>query len=115
MPQRSARAIERLCLAQRNIDNRMDKLEELSIRRFFVKVVGLVTDRVALTALHSVIVIIQHFLEGAAINHGLVALVTFPLFAFERFHRYRPKLDPLNGPPRIAVALEDLNSVKARA
>src|SRR6266446_10100372 len=43
----------------------------------------------------------------------LIALETFALFSFERFDSQRAKLDSLNRPPRLGVAFQNLNSVKA--
>src|SRR6266480_2022863 len=112
MPQRSTRAIEWLRLGRRYVDNRIDQFEKLTIRRLFVKIVSLVANRVTLAAFHSMIVVIKHFLERSAINHGLIALETFALFPFEHLDRYGTKLDPLHRPPRIRIALENLDSVK---
>ena len=112
MAQCRARTIEGLRLRQRYIDNRIDELEELAIRRLLVKIVGLVANRVTPTALHPMIVVVEHFLERAAINHGLIALETFALFALERLDRDGTKLDSLHGPPRLRVAFQDLDSVK---
>src|SRR6266566_8199235 len=83
-----------------------------TVRSFLVKVVGLVANGITLSALHPMIVVIEHFLERTAINHGLIALETFALFPFERLDRYGTKLDPLHRPPRIRIALENLDSVK---
>src|SRR5438094_1578521 len=83
MPQRCTRAIERLRLAQRNIDNRIDEFEKLTIWSFLVEIVGLVANGVAPAAFHSVIVVIDHFLERPTINYRLVALETFALLSFE--------------------------------
>src|SRR6516225_1217351 len=58
-------------------------------------------------------VVIEHFLERAAINHGLVSLEAVPLFSLERFDCYRTKLNPFNCSPRIDIAFENLNSIKA--
>ena len=74
---------------QRHIDNRIDKLKELTIRRFLVEVVSFVADRVAFAALHPMIVVIEHFLEWAAINHGLIPFEAFALFALECFDHHR--------------------------
>src|SRR5206468_5663782 len=115
MPQRCARAIERLRLAQRNIDKRIDKLEELAIRRFLIKIVSLVTDSVTLAALHSMVVVVEYFLERAAINYGLVPLETFALLSFERLDGNGTKLDPLHCAPRLRVPFQNLNSVKSGA
>ena len=105
MTQRRAGAIERLGFGQRHIDNRIDEIEELPIRRFPVEVVSLVANGVALPTLHPMIIIVEHLLERAAINYRLVALEAFALFPFERFHRDRAKLDSLDGAPRIDVPL----------
>src|SRR5258708_12054276 len=91
MPQGSARAIKRFRLVQRHIDDGIDKFEELAIRRFLVKIVSLVADCVAPAALHPMIVVIEHFLKGPAIDHGLVAFETFSLFPFVRFNSNGPK------------------------
>src|SRR5215469_15764537 len=88
MPQRSTRAIERLRFFERNIDNRIDELEEVTIWRFLVEIVGLVANRVAFAALHPMIVVIQHFLKRSSIDDRLIALKTFALFPFERFDRH---------------------------
>src|SRR6516225_1762673 len=114
MPQRSARAIERLRFLERNIANWIDELEEFSIRRFLIKVVCLIADGVTLAALHPMIVIIEDFLERPAINYGLIALETFALFSFECLDRDWAKLDSLNGAPGIGIAVQNLDSVKAR-
>src|SRR5437899_7063485 len=74
MPQGCAGAIEWLRISQRYIDNWIDELEKIAIRRLFVEIVGLVADGVTLPAFHSVIVVIQHFLERPAINYGLITL-----------------------------------------
>lgn len=68
MPQRSAGAVERPRFFERNIDNRIDELEEVTIWRFLVEIVCLVANGVTLAAFHPVIVIIQHFLERTAVN-----------------------------------------------
>jgi len=99
MTHRCARTIERLCLVERNIDNRIDEFEELSIRRFLVEIVSLVADRVACSASHPMVVVIEHFLEWPAVNHCLIAFETFALFSFERLNRDGTKFDPLHGPP----------------
>src|SRR5439155_5638093 len=114
MPQRSTRAIKSLRLGRRHIDNRIDQFEKFTIRSFLVKVVRLVANCVTLAAFHSMIVVIEHFLERAAVDHGLVPLETFALFPFERLECYGTKLDPLHRPPRIEIALENLDSVKTR-
>ena len=114
MPQRSTRAIEWLRLGRRYVDNRIDQFEKLTIRRLFVKIVSLVANGITLAAFHPMIVVIEHFLERTALNHGLIALETFALFPFERLDRYGTKLDPLHRPPRIEIAFENLDSVKTR-
>src|SRR5438552_3983435 len=101
MTHRRARTIERLRLIQWNIDNGIDEVEEIAIRRFVVEIVGLIANGVTLAALHSMIVVVEHFLEWPAINRGLVALKTFALLSFERLDRDRTKFDPLDGAPRL--------------
>src|SRR5712691_10382779 len=101
MAQRSAGTIKRLRFSQWKIDNRVDELEEFLVGRFLIKIVGLVAYGVALAALHPVIVVIEHFLKRAAVNHRLIALETFALFSFEGFDRDRAKFDSLDGAPRI--------------
>src|SRR5437899_5023873 len=113
MAQRSARAIEWLRLGWRHFDNRIDKFERILIRRFVVKIVSLVANRVTLATLHPMIVIIEYLLERPPINHGLIALKTFTLLPLERLDRNGTKLDSLNRPPRFRVALQNSNSVKA--
>ncbi len=111
MPQGSARAIKRFRLVQRHIDDGIDKFEELAIRRFLVKIVSLVADCVAPAALHTMIVVIEHFLKGPAIDHGLVAFETFALLAFERFNSNGTKFDSLNSAPSISIAFENFDSI----
>src|SRR5207249_2028746 len=113
MPQHGARAIKRVRLGERYVRNRIDEFKELAIRRFLVEMVGLVANGVTLAALHPMVVVVEHFLERAAINYRLIALEAFALFSFEGFHRNRAKLDSLDGAPRIDVPLENLDSVKA--
>src|SRR5439155_20258700 len=107
MAQRSPRTIKLLGFGQRYIDNRIDEFEELAIGRFPVEIVSLIANRVAPAAFHSVIVVVEYFVEWPAINHGLVALETFALFSFERFDRDRAKLDPLHRTPRLRVSFQD--------
>src|SRR5947208_14974745 len=87
-----AGAIERFCVGQGNIDDRIDKLEEIAIGRFLVEIVNVIADRIPPAALHAVIVIVQHFLEWTAIDHCLIALETFPLIYIERLDRYLTNL-----------------------
>src|SRR5262249_61644342 len=61
------------------------------------------------------VVVIEHFLERAAINHRLVAFETFTLFSLKCLDCHRTEFDPLNRSPRIDVAFENLDSVKPRA
>ena len=103
MPQCRARAIERLGLFERYIDNRINKIEELPIRRLFVEIVSLVADGITLAAFHPVIVVVEHFLERPAINHSLIALETFALLALERLNRHGAKLDPLHSAPWLCA------------
>ena len=58
-------------------------------------------------------IVVEYFLERPAINHGLVSLVTFALFSFERLDRERTKLDSLNCSPWINIAFQYLDSIKA--
>src|SRR5437870_10180518 len=74
-----SRTIERLCLSQRHLDDRVDEFEELAIGRFPVEIVSLVADGITLAAFHPVIVVVQDFLERPAINYSLVSLETFAL------------------------------------
>jgi len=60
------------------------------------------------------IVVIEHFLERAAVDHGLIAFEAFALLSLERFDRHGTKLDPLHRSPRIEIALKNLDSVKTR-
>src|SRR5436190_11103712 len=113
MSQTSARAVEWLRVGQRYIDQRIDEFEKLTIRRFLVKIVGLVANGVAFAALRPVIVVIEHFFERPAINHGLIPLETIALFSFERLNRDRTKFDSLHCAPRLRSAFQDLDSIKA--
>src|SRR4029450_4196154 len=113
MSQGSARTIEQLRFGQRYIGDRIHELEELPIGRLLIEIVSLVANSVTLAAFHSMIVVVEHFLEGAAINHRLIALEAFPLFAFKRLDSHGTKLDPLHCAPRLGVPLQDLNSIKA--
>src|SRR5437899_8337610 len=56
-----SRTIERLCLSQRHLDDRVDEFEELAIGRFPVEIVSLIANRVAPAAFHSVIVAVVYF------------------------------------------------------
>src|SRR6266576_2751781 len=87
VPQRGARAIERLCFGQRHMDDWLNEFKELTVGRLSVKSVSLVANGVALAALHPMIVVIENFSERTAINHRLITLETFTLFSFERFDR----------------------------
>src|SRR5262249_51492339 len=114
MPQLSARTIERFRLFERDIDNRVDKLEELAIWRLFVEIVGLIANCITLAALHVMIVVIEHFLERPAINHRLITLETCALLSLKSFDRYRAKPAPLTRAPRTDVTSENLYSVNPR-
>src|SRR5262249_13273874 len=114
MAQRSTRTVERFRLRQGNVGNRIDKLKEFTIGRFFVEVVGLVANGVTLAAFHPMIVIIQNLLERPAINHSLIALEACALFSFKCLDGDRAEFDSLHRAPWIDVALENLNAVKTR-
>ena len=58
------------------------------------------------------IVVVEHFLERAAIDHGLVSLETVALLSFERLDGNGAKLDPLHCVPRARVSFQNLDSVK---
>src|SRR5262245_23217835 len=114
MAQRSTRTVERFRLGEWNVGNRIDKLKELAIGRFFVEVVGLVANGVTLAAFHPMIVIIQNLLERPAINHSLIALEACALFSFKCLDGDRAEFDSLHRAPWIDVVLENLNAVKTR-
>jgi len=60
-----------------------------------------------------VVVVIEHFLEWAFVDDGLVAFDARPLFSFECFDRYRTKLDAFDCLPGLLVALENLDAIEA--
>src|SRR5437667_63793 len=93
--------------------HRIERFAKLSVWSFLVEIVGLVANGVAPAAFHSVIVVIDHFLERPTINYRLVALETFALLSFECFDGDGTKFDSLHRAPRIDIAFENLNSVKA--
>ena len=113
MPDGSTRTIERFRLAQRHVDQRIDKFEELTIRSFLVQIVRFVANRISFAALHPVIVIIENFLEGTAVNGRLIAFETFALFSLKRLDRYGTKFNSLNRAPWIGVAFENLDAIEA--
>src|SRR5215468_8591600 len=106
---RGAGTVKGLGFAQRDILERLDKLKELAIRRLAIEIVSLVTNRVAHSALHSMIIVVEHFAEGPAINHRLVTLEAWPLFALEGFDRDRTKLNAFHRLPWLLVSLQNLN------
>src|SRR3982074_234680 len=61
----SARAIERLCILQRNWRQRFNELERGGVGGLLIDVVGLVAYGVTPPALHPVVIVIEHFLERA--------------------------------------------------
>src|SRR5439155_25739963 len=58
------------------------------------------------------IVVVEHFLEGPAINYCLVPLKTFALFSLKRLDSDGAKLDSLHGAPGVGIPLQNLNSVE---
>ena len=59
------------------------------------------------------IVVIEHFFERPAINHGLIPLETIALFSFERLDCDGTKFDSLHRAPRLDSALQDSDSIKS--
>src|SRR6266852_3652364 len=105
-------ADEWLGLCQRNLDARVNELEELAVGRLLEELISLIADRVALAAFHAVMVVVQHLLEGAFVNDRLLALEARALLAFERLHGHRSEFDPPHDAPRRGVALQNLNAIK---
>ena len=60
------------------------------------------------------VVVVEHFFKWTAVNHGLIALETFALFAFKRLDRDGAKFNSLHSAPRLRIAFQDLNSVEPR-
>src|ERR1041385_1118645 len=108
------RTIERLRFVQRHFVQRLDKFEELPIWRFSIKIVSLVANSITPTALHPMVIVVEHFLERPFVNHRLVSLHARPLFSLERFDRDRAKLDSFDGLPRLLIALENLHAIESR-
>src|SRR6266480_5475428 len=114
MPQCGTRTIEWFGLIERYLDDRIDELKEGAIGDFLVKIISLITNSVALAALHPMAVVIEHFLEWPAINHCLITLKTFALFSFECLDSDGTEFDSLHGTQRLGIALENLNPVETR-
>src|SRR4029077_20840385 len=104
MAQRRPRTIERFGFAQRNLDNRIDEFEKFLIGGFAIEIVSLVANGITPAAFHPMIIVIEHFLERAAIDHGLIPFKAFALLSFERLDRDRTEFDALHGPPRFRPA-----------
>src|SRR5687767_12762395 len=106
-------ASEWLRFLQRNPGARIDELKMLPVGLLAIKLIRLVAHGIAESAFQSMAVIVQHFLEWPFVNHCLVALEAFALLALERFNRQRTKFDPVDGLPRLRVALQDARAIKA--
>lgn len=105
MTARCVRAIKRFRVRQRSIVERFDEFEKSSIGRLAIKIVGLVANGITHSAFHAVIVVVEHFLERATINDGLIALEARPLFALESLYRDGTKFNPFDRLPRRSSRL----------
>src|SRR6266404_1915692 len=113
MTQRGARTVERFRFVERDWSQRFDELEGGGVGSLAIDVVGLVADGIAPAAFHPVVIVVEHFLERAFVDHSLVALDTRSLFAFESFDRHGTELDSFHRLPRLLIAVEDLHAVEA--
>src|SRR6266446_830837 len=110
----STGAVVRLGLLKRNFFERFDEGEEMLVRFLSIKLEALIAYSVAFAAFHPMAIVVEHFLERAEINDGLVPLEAGALLSLERLHGQGAELDAFNSAPGFLVPLENLNAVKAR-
>ena len=83
----------RLGFRQRDPLERFDEFKAVAVRRLLKELKGFIAHRVALTALESVVIVVENFLKRAAVDHGLLAFEAITLFALERLDRHGTEFD----------------------
>src|SRR5215469_12009622 len=108
-----ARTIKRLGIFDRSRLQRRHRDDRAGVGLGRVDEERLLAYRHRLAAHQSVAVVVFNLSPWTPINHRLIAVPARTLLALHRANGNRPKFDSLHGTPRLCVALEDLDSMKA--
>jgi hypothetical protein len=106
--------VEGCGLLQRDVFQRWNPDEVLSVGRALIELKRLVTDSVALASLDAVTVVIEHLFEGAFVDNRLSPFQAWTLFPLKSLHGDRAKLDAFDRSPGFCLALENADPVETR-
>src|SRR5579875_3522782 len=109
-----ARAIKRPRVGQRNRLKRRHCYNRAGVGLRRVDTISLLAHRHRLAAHQRVPVIVFDLAPWTAVNHGMIAVPARAFLALHGTDCDRSELDSLHGAPWLGVALDDLDTVKAR-
>src|SRR5579864_6195377 len=113
MAEAVARAIKRVRVLQRDGLQRHHGDDGAGVGFGGVDAISFLAHRHRLAAYQRVAVVIFHLAPRTAVDDRLIAVPARAFLALHRAHGDRAELDSLHRPPRLRVALYDLDPVKA--
>src|SRR5258708_10954315 len=111
--ERTAGARKRFGVLFVHRSERRNEREGIVIWSLRIKIERFFADGNAHSAAQHLAVIVNHLPERSLINHGLLLLPAFTLFALVGSDGHAAKFDPFDGAPRVLLAVENLNAVES--